>query len=131
MKAIIVLFMTVILTGCVSMEQTNQRINAWDNVSLTDLFNSWGVPTKEQRIAERKFYIWNSKDSSNTPTIGVSLGSYGGHGGISVSSLFGGGREENFCSRVVEVDAEEQIKSIQWTGEPKLCYDLTPVRLAK
>ena len=126
MNKLFVLLSAIFLTGCVSMEQANQRIYAWDNVTLTDLINSWGVPSKEQEIADRKFYIWNSSNSSNAPTIGISLGSFGGHGGISISSLFGGGAEENFCSRVVEVNAEEHVKAIQWTGDPKLCYDLTP-----
>ena len=121
------------LSGCISMEQANNRINAWENVTLTDLINAWGVPSKEQKIDGRKFYIWNNKDLDRSPTIGVSAGSFGGHGGISISSLFGGGTEENFCSRVVEIDVnangKETIKTIQWTGKPKLCYELTPEKL--
>ena len=131
MKKIFIFLIPLLLIGCVTTEQANSRINAWDNVTLTDLINSWGVPTKEQVIAERKFYIWNDKNNSNTPMIGVSAGSFGGRGGISISTLFGGGTEENFCSRVVEVDDQEQIKAIQWSGNPKLCFELTPKRLGQ
>jgi len=124
-----ILMLTFLLAGCVSMKQAEQRISAWDNVTLTDLINAWGIPSKEQEIANRKFYIWNDKNNSNTPTIGISAGSFGGRGGISISTLFGGGEEENFCSRVVEVDLEQKVKAIQWTGDPTLCYELTPQRL--
>jgi len=129
MKKLFFLITLTILSGCVTSQQAEQRINAWDNVNLTDLINAWGVPSKEQEIAGRKFYIWNAKDNSSSPAISVSAGSFGGRGGISISTLFGGGAEENFCSRVVEVDVQQQVITIQWTGEPKLCYELTPERL--
>ena len=126
---LIMIVLIVSLAGCITMEQTNQRVNAWQNVTLSDLINSWGVPTKEQVIAERKYYIWNNASNDSSPTIGLSAGSYGGHGGISIGTLLGGNTEENFCSRVVEVDADDKIQSIKWNGKPKLCYELTPERL--
>jgi len=128
MKKILFVLTALMLSGCVTMEQANERITAWDNVTLADLITAWGLPGKEQVIADRKFYVWNNKDNSNSPAIGISAGSFGGRGGISIGTLFGGGSEENFCSRVVEVDESEQIKTIQWTGNPKLCFDLTPKR---
>jgi len=128
MKKILFVLTALMLSGCVTMEQANERITAWDNVTLVDLITAWGLPGKEQVIADRKFYVWNNKDNSNSPAIGISAGSFGGRGGISIGTLFGGGSEENFCSRVVEVDESEQIKTIQWTGNPKLCFDLTPKR---
>ncbi|PCJ45776.1 MAG: hypothetical protein COA74_14990 [Gammaproteobacteria bacterium] len=129
MKKNILLILMLSLTACISTSQVNERLGAWDNVTLSDLINSWGVPTKEQEIASRKFYVWNNKNNDSSPTIGVSLGSHGGRGGISISSLFGGETEENICSRVVEVDAEDNILSITWTGKPSLCYELTPEKL--
>ena len=129
MKKLIIACLILPLMGCVSMQQTNQRINAWQNVTLTDLINSWGVPTKEQVIAKKKFYIWNNTSSGSSPAIGLSAGSFGGRGGISISTIFGGNRDENFCSRVVEVDADNNVTSVKWNGRPKLCYDLTPERI--
>ncbi|MCP4273046.1 MAG: hypothetical protein GY781_13980 [Gammaproteobacteria bacterium] len=129
MKKTLFILTVFIISGCVTTEQANQRISAWDNVTLTDLINAWGVPTKEQEIAERKFYIWNSQGTSNTPAIGISAGSFGGRGGISIGTLFGGSTEENFCSRVVEVDSDEKVNNIQWTGKPGLCFDMTPERV--
>ena len=129
MKKLIIAFFILLLMGCVSMTQVNQRINDWENISLSDLINSWGVPTKQQVIAERTFYIWNNISNDNSPTVGLSAGSFGGHGGISLGTVFGGNAEENFCSRVVEVDKEDNIKSIKWNGKPKLCYESTPERL--
>jgi len=129
MKKLLLILTVLFLNGCVTTKQVDERISAWDNVTLTDLINAWGVPSKEQVIADRKFYIWNSKGTSNSPAIGISAGSFGGRGGISLSTLFGGGREENFCSRVVEVDADERVKNIQWTGKPSLCFDMIPERI--
>lgn len=129
MRIFLILFSTLILAGCISSQQANQRITAWDTVSLSDLVNAWGVPSKEQQIASRKFYIWNNKDNSTTPAIGISAGSFGGHGGISISTLLAGGNEENFCSRVVEVNEQGQVIDIQWSGKPGLCFELTPERL--
>ena len=123
------LLFSSVLMGCISTSQVNERLSAWENVNLSDLINSWGVPTKQQEIAGRKFYVWNNKANSSSPTLGVSVGSHGGHGGISISSLFGGDTEENICSRVVEVDMEDNILSINWTGKPSLCYELTPMKI--
>jgi len=117
------------LTGCISSSQVNERLGAWENLNLADLINSWGVPSKQQEITGRKFYVWNNKDNRSSPTLGVSVGSFGGHGGISIGSLFGGGTDENICSRVVEVDMEDKILSINWTGKPSLCYELTPQKI--
>lgn len=129
MKLPVLIICLLLLGGCVTTQQAEQRISAWDNVTLSDLINSWGIPTKEQLIAERKFYIWNDKDNQNIPAIALSAGRFGGRGGISISTLFGGRYEENFCSRVVEVDSDENVITIQWTGDPGLCYELTPKRL--
>ena len=123
------LLMSGLLTGCITTSQVNERVSAWEDVTLSDLINSWGVPTKQQEITGRLFYVWNNKDNSSSPTFGVSVGSHGGHGGISISSLFGGDTEENICSRVVEVDIEDKILSINWTGKPSLCYELTPQKI--
>lgn len=131
MRMNVILCLLFILSGCVTIEQVDQRVSAWNNVTLTDLINSWGVPTKDQSIAGRKFYSWNNKANSSNPTIGLSFGSRGGHSGVSVSTLFGGDMEENMCSRVVEVDENEQVKSIQWSGEPELCFEVTPERLGQ
>ena len=128
-KILFTLLFITVLTGCISTSQVNERVGAWENVNLADLINSWGVPTKEHEIAGRKFYVWNNKDNSSSPTFGVSVGSHGGHSGISISSLFGGDTEENICSRVVEVDMEDKILSINWTGKPSLCYELTPQKI--
>jgi len=87
------------------------------------------VPTKSKIIAERKYYIWNAKSEYRSSTVGVSLGSFGRHGGISIGTILGGDAEENICSRVVEVDTNDNVKSVQWTGDAKLCRDLTPERL--
>jgi len=126
MKKLILLTTLLVIGGCVTSQQANERINAWDSVTLNDLITAWGLPTKTQVISERKFYIWNNKDTSASPAIGLSAGSFGRRGGISIGTLFGGGSEEDFCSRVVEVDAGEQIKSIKWSGNPELCFELTP-----
>ena len=128
MKKLYIFLLAIVLGGCVTTEQADKRISAWDDVQLTDLFNAWGLPSKEQEIAGRKFYVWNAKNNSSVPAIGISVGSFGGSGGISISTLLGGSSGEDFCSRVVEVDAEENIKTIQWTGDPKLCLELTPER---
>jgi len=129
MKKVLFIFTVFMISGCVTTKQVDERINAWDDVTLTDLINAWGVPTKEQLIADRKFYIWNSKGTSNSPAIGISAGSFGGRGIISIGTIFGGSTEENFCSRVVEVDADEKVKNIQWTGKPSLCFDMIPERI--
>jgi len=123
------LVMSGVLTGCITTSQVNDRVGAWEAMDLADLVNSWGVPTKQQEIADRKFYVWNNKDNSSSPTFGVSVGSGGRHSSISMSSFFGGDSEENICSRVVEVDMEDKILGIHWTGKPSLCYELTPEKI--
>ena len=129
MKKILLLSVTLLLSGCISSSQVNERISAWDNVALNDLINAWGVPTKTQVIAQRKFHVWNSKADANSPAFGISVGSHGRHSGISISSLFGGDNQENVCSRVVEVDGADNILSITWTGDKTLCYELTPEKI--
>ena len=123
------LFFSGVLTGCISTSQVNEHLGAWENVNIADLISSWGIPTKQQEIAGRKFYVWNNKENSSLPTFGVSVGSHGGNSGISINSLFGGDTEENICSRVVEVDMADKILSINWTGKPSLCYELTPQKI--
>ena len=126
MRTALILVISLILLGCTTMEQANGRISAWQNSSLDNLVQAWGLPTKEQTIGSRKFYVWTSHDASNSPAIGISLGTGGRHGGISLATLFGGGHEEDYCSRVVEVDKQEAIIGIQWNGDPSLCYKATP-----
>ncbi len=130
MKKILFLMLFIPLTACVSTKQADQRILAWNNnITLQELINAWGIPSKSRTIAERKYYIWNAQGSSSSTSVGISMGSYGGHGGISLGTILGGDVEQHICSRVAEVDAEENVVSVQWTGDAKLCYDLTPERL--
>ena len=118
------------LTACVSMQEADNRVLAWQTTNLDTLIQAWGLPDKEQVIASRKFYVWNSLDNSTGPTIGVSVGTGGRRGGISLGTLLGGDSEQNYCSRVVEVDANDNIVGIQWNGDPALCYEVTPELIA-
>lgn len=126
MKHLLMLVLLALLTGCVTMQEADARVQAWNKTELNTLIKAWGLPDKEQVIGQRKFYVWNSLDNSNNPTIGISLGTGGRRGGISLGTILGGDAEQNYCSRVVEVDANENIIGIQWNGEPSLCYEVTP-----
>lgn len=126
MKYILIIILALTLTACVTMQQADARVQAWQETTLDTLIKAWGLPDKEQTIASRKFYVWNSLDDSTSPTVGISLGTGGRHGGISLGTLLGGDSEQNYCSRVVEVDANDNIIGIQWNGEPSLCYEVTP-----
>ena len=131
MRLMIIAISIAMLAGCVTTQQANERIYAWKDVTLDDLITAWGVPKREQEIAGRKFYVWSDKDTSTSPAISVSTGSYGSRGGISIGTLFGGGSEDDFCSRVAEVDEVGKVKNIQWSGDASLCYDLTPEKASK
>jgi len=131
-QLLIAILSSILLTSCVSVKQADDRILAWNSAeTLQEIIDAWGIPNKSKVIAEHKYYIWNARAESRSPTMGVSVGSFGGHGGISIGTILGGDAEQNICSRVVEVDADNNVKSVQWTGDAKLCRDLTPEKLTK
>lgn len=126
MKHLFIIVLMFTLSACVTLEDADKRVQAWKNTELNTLIKAWGLPDKEQVISQRKFYVWNSLADSNSPSIGISVGTGGRHGGISLGTILGGNTEQNFCSRVVEVDANDNIIGIQWNGDPAVCYDVTP-----
>ena len=126
MKYLLTALIALSLTACVSMQDADTRVQAWKNTQLNTLIKAWGLPDKEQVIANRKFYVWNTLADSSSPTIGISVGTGGRRGGISLGTILGGDSEQNYCSRVVEVDANDNIIGIQWNGDPSLCFDVTP-----
>ena len=129
MNKLLIILLFISVSGCISPRLVTERIDTWDSVTIDELFNAWGVPTKEQLIANRKFYVWISKASNLSPTVGVSIGSHGRSAGINFTTLFGTSSGEDYCSRQVEVDDDNNILSITWSGDASLCYELTPIKL--
>ena len=128
-KNTLLLGLTVILSGCVTMKQVDERIAPWRTATVQQLIDAWGVPTKEQKVASRHYLIWNNYEVDSGVDVGISVGgTIGRNAAINLSTLFGGSAEEDVCSRVVEIDAEENILGIQWNGAPSTCFDVTPVR---
>lgn len=125
-KFALITFGAVLLSGCVSLKQADERILAWQSSNLDDLIQAWGLPTKEVTVASRNYLVWNNEKQSSDVGVGITLGTGGRHGGISLTTLLGGDAEQNMCSRVVEIDEERNILGIQWNGEPSLCFDVTP-----
>jgi hypothetical protein len=103
-----------------------ERISPWKTSQLSALLDSWGPPTRQQQVAGRNYLIWNNTETSSSPNVGISIGIGGSRGGISLNQLFAGSDEENFCSRVVEINDADQIIGIQWSGKPSVCFDVTP-----
>ena len=115
------------MSGCVTSQQVDDRITPWRGASLQQLLDAWGVPTREQKVANRHYLIWNNYQEDSGVDVGISVGgSIGRNAGISLSTLLGGNAEDNVCSRVVEIDEQQNILGIQWNGEPSTCFDVTP-----
>ena len=125
-RLVTVCLITAMLTGCVTSQQINEKITPWQTSQLVQLLDSWGPPTKQQTVAGRNYLIWNDTETSSSPDFGISIGIGGSRGGISINQLFAGSQEENFCSRVVEIDDTDQILGIHWSGKPSVCFDVTP-----
>ena len=101
----------------------------WRTATLQQIIDAWGVPTKEQKVANRHFLIWNDYEVDSGVDVGFSVGgTIGRNAAISLSTLFGGTAEEDVCSRVVEIDENENILGIQWNGAPSTCFNVTPAR---
>lgn len=129
MKYTILLMSSIalLLSGCVTTQQVDERISPWQTAKLQQLLDAWGVPTREQKVANRHYLIWNDYQQDSGVDVGISVGgSIGRNAGISLSTLFGGTEEDNVCSRVVEIDEQQNILGIQWNGEPSTCFDVTP-----
>lgn len=124
--SIIVLVTSLLLSGCATKSQVDARIQPWQTASLDQIIAAWGLPTREQMVGQRRFLIWNNQKTSADVDVGIRVGSFGRHGGISVGTLLFGGGEENICSRVVEVNDKEQVIGIQWNGDPGVCLNVTP-----
>lgn len=117
------------LTGCVSMAKMDERMEPWQTASLQQIIDAWGPPTKEQTVGERIFLIWNDASQDSGFNIGISIGgSVGRNAGVNLSTLIPGTNEESVCSRVVEIDSEQNILGVSWNGEPSTCFDVTPAR---
>ena len=124
---VIILGVALLLSGCVTNQQVDDRITPWRGASLQQLLDAWGVPTREQKVANRHYLIWNDYQEDSGVDVGISVGgSIGRNAGISLSTLLGGTTEDNVCSRVVEIDEQQNIVGIQWNGEPSTCFDVTP-----
>ncbi len=121
----------VLLPACVTTQQVEERITPWRKANLEQLIQAWGIPTKEQKVADRHYLIWNDYEQESGVDVGISVGgAIGRNAGLSISTLLGGNAEENVCSRVVEIDAEQNILGIQWNGAPSVCFDVTPSRVS-
>ena len=130
-RLVLLLLVTLTIAGCVTTAKMDERMTPWREASLQQIIDAWGVPTKEQKVGDRHFLIWNNISKDSGVDIGISLGgAIGRNAGISISTLLGGSAEENVCSRVVEIDAEQKILGITWNGEPSTCFDVTPAREA-
>ena len=125
--SVIIVGVTLLLSGCVTSQQVDDRITPWRGASLQQLLDAWGVPTREQKVANRHYLIWNNYQEDSGVDVGISVGgSIGRNAGISLSTLLGGNAEDSVCSRVVEIDEQQNILGIQWNGEPSTCFDVIP-----
>ena len=125
-RLVTIILSLLLLGGCVTSQQMTEKMTPWKSSQLTQFLDSWGPPTRQQTVAGRNYLIWNNTETSSSPDFGISIGIGGSRGGISINQLFAGSEEENFCSRVVEIDAAEQILGIHWSGKPSVCFDVTP-----
>ena len=124
---VILLGLSLLLSACVTSQQVDERITPWRGASLQQILDAWGVPTREQKVGNRHYLIWNDYQQDGGVDVGISVGgAIGRNAGISLSTLLGGTAEDNVCSRVVEIDEQQNILGIQWNGEPSTCFDVTP-----
>lgn len=130
--SLVVLILT--LAGCASMSpaQVDAKMRSWEGLHINELMNAWGPPTNQYEAAGKQYFSWTSQErpSGNaSPSVGVSAGSYGGHMGISLGTVFSTGNSgPQMCVRSAELDASGKVSSIRWSGDPDYCDKVTPRR---
>ncbi|EKE76670.1 hypothetical protein B3C1_03715 [Gallaecimonas xiamenensis 3-C-1] len=116
------------LAACTSVppEGVDARMQRWQGYPVEALMDKWGVPAQTTKVEGQDWLIYRDSRSSSKPSIGVGVG--GGSGNVfgSIGTVFGGGRSSDGCTRQVVV-ADGKVAQIRWQGDPKLCWELTPV----
>lgn len=101
-KLLLVIFILTIyptVASAIGTKDTMKRImDSWIGENLETVIEHWGYPTDEKTIAGKKLYYWTISSYSVTGN---------------QSYVYGG---EATCSRILEVDKNNNVIKWQWSG---------------
>lgn len=101
-KLLLVVFILTIyptVASAIETKDTMKRImDSWIGENLETVIEHWGYPTDEKTIAGKKLYYWTISSYSVTGN---------------QSYVYGG---EATCSRILEVDKNNNVIKWQWSG---------------
>lgn len=101
-KLLLVVFILTIyptVASAIGTKDTMKRImDSWIGENLETVIEHWGYPTDEKTIAGKKLYYWTISSYSVTGN---------------QSYVYGG---EATCSRILEVDKNNNVIKWQWSG---------------
>ncbi len=120
MKKVMVLCLTTLIfsgaVGAAGMDSTMKAVlNSWVGQNINTVIDKWGYPSEEKTIAGRKLYYWRQDGTFYAPT--ETSGTVNTYGNTSyINALSYGGAQSVSCTRILEVDSEEVVKTGQWQG---------------
>jgi len=119
-------FSFIFLTGCYTFEDIDKGLSNLYGQHIDSLIAKIGYPNKQNEVAGRKLYVWDSSQtvSYSMPVTNYNSGSvnaygtygsaYGTYSGTSTSWV---PQVANyFCTITVEVDSSETIVAAQYGG---------------
>jgi hypothetical protein len=125
-KAVFCISMFGALVGCTTFEDIDKGLSNLYGQNINSLIAKIGYPNKQNEVAGRKLYIWDSSQTVSyfMPTTSYSSGSvnsYGTYG--SAYGTYSGTTTSYvpqvatyFCTITVEVDSSETIVAAQYGG---------------
>lgn len=109
-------FIMLIFTGCSTKEFMNAVMESWVGYSLDDVIRQWGYPTDEKNIAGKRLVYWSNSRSVFIPqTSNSTVNLYGNNAYIN-STSYGGGYQNYYCNRILEIDKNNKVAGWQWDG---------------
>ncbi len=126
----ILLVLIFMLSACSSIPraQVEDRIQSWKVSTIENLVKYWGLPAKQQKLANNSVAEWvNKLDEPGNSAVSIGGGSYGRHLSLGLGFTFNAlGGKKDYCLRQVAFDEKGHILSITWKGDQDYCYQLTP-----
>lgn len=117
-KAILILLITFLAScsGGLNGKVMNNIMDSWKGSHIDEAINQWGVPDAEQKMAGRRFFVWDKNMTWTAPSTTTGTGTVVGNTVSIITNTTGGGTSNWNCRRVLLVNDENIITSWQWSG---------------
>ena len=120
MKKIVnlLLFIVIMLsvTACSSDEFMNTAMQSWVGYSLDDVIKQWGYPKDEKTFGGKKLLYWPNNTAIYIPQTYSTNVNYYVNTAYTNTTSYGGGYQNFYCNRILEVDKNNKIIGYQWEG---------------